>query len=70
MITRTDTPHFLSPQSLAVRWDTAPRTIYKWIESGILPAAKVGPKMWRVEMSVVVAFERGQLRGGPDACST
>lgn len=70
MITRSDSPQFLSPQSLAIRWDTSTRTVYKWIEAGLLPASKVGPKMWRIEMAVAVAFERGQLNIQSDACSS
>ena len=70
MITRADSPHFVSPQALAIRWAVAPRTVYKWMEAGLLPASKVGPKMWRVEMAVAVAFERGQLNISSDACSS
>lgn len=70
MITRVDDTVFVSPQDLAVRWGYEPRTIQKWIQSGILPANKIGPKEYRIEMRIVVAFERGQLNTASDACSS
>lgn len=70
MITRTDDTIFVSPSALAIRWNYEPRTIQKWIKAGILPAHKIGPKEYRIEMRVAVAFERGQLKIGADNCSS
>lgn len=36
------------------------RTVYNWIASGVLPATKAGPKLWRVTEAQLRAFLTGR----------
>jgi excisionase family DNA binding protein len=54
---------WLSVTQLCVRWQLNRKTIYKFIAAEILPAWRVGPRMYRVAVADVLRFEeRNRLR--------
>jgi excisionase family DNA binding protein len=42
---------------LCQRWQLDRKTIYKFIDSGILPAWKVGARLYRIAIEDVLRFE-------------
>lgn len=48
-----------SPIEVASHAGVSRRTVYTWIRSGILPAVKVGPKLWRITESALATFLQG-----------
>jgi excisionase family DNA binding protein len=50
-------PVWLSVAQLCHRWQLSRKTIYKFIDAGILPAWKVGPHLYRVAIKDVLRFE-------------
>ena len=54
---------WLSVAQLCVRWQLNRKTVYKFIAAEILPAWRVGPRMYRVAVPDVLRFEeRNRLR--------
>jgi excisionase family DNA binding protein len=51
------TPAWLSVAQLCQRWQLDRKTVYKFIDSGILPAWKVGPRLYRVAVEDLLIFE-------------
>ena len=50
-------PVWLSVAQLGRRWQLSRKTTYKFIDTRILPAWKVGPHLYRVAVEDVVRFE-------------
>jgi excisionase family DNA binding protein len=50
-------PVWLSVSQLCRRWQLSRKTIYKFIDAGLLPAWKVGPRLYRVAVDDVLRFE-------------
>jgi excisionase family DNA binding protein len=50
-------PVWLSVAQLCHRWQLSRKTVYKFIDAGILPAWKVGPHLYRVAIEDVLRFE-------------
>jgi excisionase family DNA binding protein len=50
-------PVWLSVAQLSRRWQLSRKTIYKFIDTRILPAWKVGSHLYRIAMEDVVRFE-------------
>jgi excisionase family DNA binding protein len=50
-------PAWLSVTQLGRRWQLDRRTIYKFIDSRILPAWKVGSHLYRVSVNDILQFE-------------
>ena len=50
-------PAWLTVSQLCLRWQLGRKTIYKFIEADVLPAWKVGGRMYRVAIKDVVHFE-------------
>ena len=48
-----------NPAEVATRAGVTRRTVYAWIHSGVLPAVKIGPKLWRIADSDLAAFLEG-----------
>jgi excisionase family DNA binding protein len=53
-------PVWLSVAQLCRRWQLSRKTIYKFIDTNLLPAWKVGNHLYRVAVEDVLRFE-GQL---------
>src|SRR4030095_13803305 len=53
----TSTPAWLSVAHLCRRWQLGRKTIYKFIDSRILPAWKVGSHLYRISVSDILRFE-------------
>lgn len=66
MVLLEEPRELLTTSEAAVILRATQRTIYRWIEAGVLPAAKVGGR-WRIRRKDVEAlFETKQ--GGNDRC--
>jgi excisionase family DNA binding protein len=50
-------PAWVTVAQLCGRWQLDRKTVYKFITAGILPAWRVGPHMYRIAVSDVLAFE-------------
>jgi excisionase family DNA binding protein len=50
-------PAWLSVAQLCRRWQLDRRTVYKFIDSGILPAWKVGRHLYRISVAEIFRFE-------------
>src|SRR5204862_281410 len=50
-------PAWLSVAQLSRRWQLSRKTIYKFIDAGILPVWKVGGRLYRIALADVVRFE-------------
>ena len=50
-------PAWLTIAQLCQRWQLGRKTIYKFIDSRILPAWKVGTRLYRVSVADVLRFE-------------
>jgi excisionase family DNA binding protein len=50
-------PAWLSVAQLCRRWQLERRTIYKFIGAKLLPAWKVGPRLYRVAVADILRFE-------------
>lgn len=59
----TDDRRYVSPQELARRWSVEDRTIRKWVEAGVLPAHRLGQKLWRIDAQDAREFEQRELCG-------
>ena len=63
-ITRAEAERaWLSVAQLCIRWQLNRKTIYKFIAAEILPAWKVGPRMYRVAVADVLRFEERNRPG-------
>jgi excisionase family DNA binding protein len=49
---------WLTVGQLCIRWQLNRKTIYKFIAAEILPAWRVGPRIYRVAVADVLRFER------------
>jgi len=49
---------WLTISQLCRRWQLSRKTIYKFINSGLLPAWKVGKHLYRVDVADALRFER------------
>ena len=54
---------WLSVAQLCVRWQLNRKTIYKFIAAKILPAWRVGPRIYRVAVADVLRFEKRNRLG-------
>jgi len=70
MITRAGEPCYVSPQELAVRWGVDAETVRRWVKADILPARRIGLKLWRIDLRAALEFERRQRITVSDACSS
>lgn len=54
-----------TPKDVAARWKCSERHIRNMIESGLLPALRIGPKLLRIEREAVEEYEcqNGGSRG-------
>lgn len=52
-------PAYLSPAQYAELMGIAPKTVQRMCRSGLLPAEKVGPRLWRIDKNK--ALEQGAL---------
>jgi excisionase family DNA binding protein len=43
---------------LALRWEVSRSVVYKWISNDVLPANRLGPKLYRIPAAAVTRFER------------
>jgi excisionase family DNA binding protein len=50
-------PVWLSVAQLSRRWQLSRKTIYKFIDARILPAWKVGRRLYRIAIEDVLRFE-------------
>jgi hypothetical protein len=60
-------PERLNVPAVAARCGVTPRTAYTWVRTGVLPATKIGPKLWWVLASDLDAFLAG---GGAASASS
>jgi excisionase family DNA binding protein len=51
-------PAWLSVSQLCRRWQLSRKTIYKFIDSGILPVWNVGSHLYRISVADTLRFER------------
>jgi excisionase family DNA binding protein len=54
----THTASYVSVAELAAYWDVTRQLVYKHIQSGSLPAIRLGPRCFRVRTRDAVEFER------------
>jgi excisionase family DNA binding protein len=64
-------PRWLSVSQTAALAQTSPKTIYRYIENGILPAVRVGPRFLRIESDAVLnllspSAPEGQHHAAPE----
>ena len=52
-------PAYLSPAQYAELMGVTPKTVRRMCRTGLLPAEKVGPKLWRIDKNA--ALEQGAL---------
>lgn len=52
-------PAYLSPAQYAELMGVTPKTVQRMCRTGLLPAEKVGPKLWRIDKNA--ALEAGAL---------
>jgi excisionase family DNA binding protein len=50
-------PAWLTVSQLCLRWQVDRKTIYKFIDAKILPAWKIGNRLYRVAVEDVLRFE-------------
>lgn len=50
-------PAWLTVSQLCRRWQLDRKTIYKFIDADLLPAWRVGPRLYRVSVAEVLRFE-------------
>ena len=68
---------YVTVADLAEYWDVTRQLVYKHIESGLLPAMRLGPRCVRVRTRDAIEFERllsskstpGRPHGGPRGSS-
>ncbi len=53
------TAPLLSINQVADKFKVSHWTIRKWINQGFLPANKIGPKLWRIRNTDIIAIMRG-----------
>jgi excisionase family DNA binding protein len=59
----TSEPSWLTISQLCRRWQLGRKTVYKFIDAGILPAWRVGTHLYRVAVADVLRFEaRNRMR--------
>jgi excisionase family DNA binding protein len=51
----------LTPQDVAERFQVSERTVYEWLRSGELAAAKVGGSLWRIDERDLERFFERQI---------
>jgi excisionase family DNA binding protein len=56
---------FLTIQDLARYWGVSRRLIYKQVESGVLPAIRIGPRSLRIPTRDAIEFEQRLIANGP-----
>jgi excisionase family DNA binding protein len=49
-----------TPAQVATLLGVTRKTVYAWIHSGYLPAARVGPKLWHVTQAQLEALQQAQ----------
>jgi excisionase family DNA binding protein len=49
---------YVTVAELAAYWEVTRQLVYKHIQSGLLPAIRLGPRCFRVRTEDAVAFER------------
>ena len=54
----THAASYVTVAELAEYWDVTRQLVYKHIQSGLLPAMRLGPRCFRVRTVDAVAFER------------
>lgn len=52
-------------ETVAARFDVTPRTVSRWIKTGVLPAVRVGPRLVRIRPEDVEALCRPIPTGRP-----
>jgi len=56
-LTRHIGPSWLTVSQLCHRWQLGRKTVYKFIDAGVLPAWRVGSHLYRVSATDVLQFE-------------
>jgi excisionase family DNA binding protein len=54
----THSASYVTVAELAEYWEVTRQLVYKHIQSGLLPAIRLGPRCFRVRTEDAVAFER------------
>jgi excisionase family DNA binding protein len=63
-----DLPPMLTPADVAELLRVPRRTVYAWIDSGLLPSRRVGPRLLRIlRGDVLELLERGSTEGIADS---
>ena len=50
-----------TPAEVAELANVCRRTVYRWLDTGYLPAVKIGPRSWGISQEVVTALLAGNL---------
>lgn len=50
-------PENMTPADVAARWGVSDTFVYGLLNSGQLRAFKLGPKLWRIKLADVEAYE-------------
>lgn len=50
-------PENMTATQLAARWGVSNTFVYDLLHTGQLPGFKLGPKLWRIRLADVVAYE-------------
>jgi excisionase family DNA binding protein len=53
-----DLPALLTPEDVAAFFNVPRRTVYQWIDSGLLPSYRVGPRLLRILRQDVLSLLR------------
>lgn len=54
--TPTTAPEYLTIQDVSEWLDATPRTVRQWIETGGLPAMRIGAREWRLSRASVISW--------------
>ena len=57
---------FISPKTLAFRWDMNIHTINAWDKKGLLPRMHFGKNTYRYRLSDIIAMEKSKFQGWAD----